>query len=266
MPWSPPGEQALLYTVRKRESSWGDEEVVAQTLATGKRKVLLRDAADARYVPTGHLVFLRRGMLFAVPFDAEQSKVQGTPVAVLDGVAQALTAFNSYDVTGAGQFAIAPAGTLAWLRGPVVPYREGALVTVDRHGKVSPVAGPSKSYTPWVRLAPHGRQAAVCIMSLSDLSLWTQDLDRTTLTPLALGGEAEWPIWTPDGQRLAFWWNRDGRWSLAWQRADAAGSAGAGNSLAVLMDAGRPPARGGDGRCRLASDRRNRSSSSAGVS
>ena len=41
--------------------SWGDEEVVAQNLATGERKVLLKDAADARYVPSGHLVFLRRG-------------------------------------------------------------------------------------------------------------------------------------------------------------------------------------------------------------
>jgi hypothetical protein len=46
--------------------------VVAQTLATGERKVLLKDAADARYLPTGHLVFLRRGQLFAVPFDVER--------------------------------------------------------------------------------------------------------------------------------------------------------------------------------------------------
>jgi len=81
----------LLYTVRKRLWSWGDEETVAHTLATGERKVLLRDAADARYVSTGHLVFLRRGQLFAVPFDAERVEVRGTPVAVLDAVAQTLT-------------------------------------------------------------------------------------------------------------------------------------------------------------------------------
>ena len=46
-----PGGRVLLYTVRKRSWTWGDEEIVAQALATGDRKRLLTDAADARYVP-----------------------------------------------------------------------------------------------------------------------------------------------------------------------------------------------------------------------
>jgi len=53
-------------------------------LATGQRKLLLRDAADARYVPTGHLVFMRRGVLWAVPFDAEGLEVRGAEVPLLD--------------------------------------------------------------------------------------------------------------------------------------------------------------------------------------
>jgi len=110
LPWLLPRDQVLLYTVRKRGWSWGDEEVVAQTLTTGPERFLLRDAADARYVATGHLVFLRRGVLFAVPFDPERLEVTGGPVALLEGVAQALTAGNSRDVTGAGQFAVAPTG------------------------------------------------------------------------------------------------------------------------------------------------------------
>ncbi len=101
-----PGGRVLLYTVRKRQWTWGDEEVIAQRLPTGDRKRLLTDAVDARYVPaTGHLVFLRRGVLYAVAFDAERLEVRGAPVAVFDGVAQALTAGNSIHITGAGQFA-----------------------------------------------------------------------------------------------------------------------------------------------------------------
>ena len=50
-----PGEKALLFTVRRRQWTWGDEEVVAQDLATGMRRSLLRDAVDARYVRGGHL-------------------------------------------------------------------------------------------------------------------------------------------------------------------------------------------------------------------
>jgi len=200
--------------------SWGDEEVIAQTLTTGTRKVLLRDAADARYVATGHLVFLRRGVLFAVAFNPERLEVQGTPAAVFEGVAQALTADDSFDVTGAGQFAIMSTGTLAWVRGPVVPYPGRVLVAVDRHGQVSPLAAPQKSYGATVRLAPGGRQVAVTIQSLTELRLWLYDLGRGTLTPLARGVEAGSFIWTPDGQRLVFDWLKDGRSSLGWQRAD----------------------------------------------
>jgi hypothetical protein len=51
--------------------------VVAQPLPTGERKVLLTDATDARFVPAGHLVFLRRGVLYAVLFDAERLLLWG---------------------------------------------------------------------------------------------------------------------------------------------------------------------------------------------
>jgi len=220
LPWPLPGERVLLYTVRKRLWSWGDEEVVAQTLANGQRKVLLKDAADARYVPTGHLVFLRRGVLFAVPFDAERVQVLGKEVPVLDGVAQGLTGLGGYDVTGAGQFTLAATGALAWVPGPVVPYPDTTLVTVDRRGLVAPLTAPVRAYAGNVRVSPDGRRLAVPIQTLTEVGVWVYDLGRSTLTVLAGGGEATWPVWSPDGRRLAFTWVADGRRALAWQPAD----------------------------------------------
>jgi Tol biopolymer transport system component len=215
-----PGGQALLFTSRKRDWSWGDDEIVAQRLATGDRKVLLHDADDVRYVGNEYLVFLRRGALFAVAFDPERLEIRGTPVAILDGVIQALTADGSADVTGAGQFAVAPTGTLAWVPGPVVPYHNNALVSVDRQGRVAQLPAPEKSYVPSIRRAPGGQQLATGIRDLTEVGLWTYDFARSTITPLARGGEVYSPIWTPDGQRLVFDWIDHGHSSLVWQRAD----------------------------------------------
>jgi serine/threonine-protein kinase len=181
---------------------------------------VLKDGADARYLPTGHLVFLRRGVLFAVPFDAKRLEVRGTPAAVLDTVAQALTAGNTDYITGAGQFAIAPSGALAWVRGPVVPYPDATLVLVDRSGRISALPAPVRSYGPSTRVSPDGRRLAVTIRSLADAGVWLYEVDRGTTTLLAAGGEASTPIWSPDGRRLAFQWLADGRRGLAVQPAD----------------------------------------------
>ena len=83
-------DRVLLYTARRSGAVWGDEEVVAQVLATNERTVILRKATDARYLPTGHLVFMRQGVLWAVRFDPSRRAVQGEPVALHEGIAQAL--------------------------------------------------------------------------------------------------------------------------------------------------------------------------------
>ncbi len=220
LPWPLPGGRALLYTVRKRVWSWGDEEVVAQALAEGTRKVLLRNAADARYLSTGHLVFLRQGRMFAVPFDPERLQVLGQEVLVEDDVAQALTSGDSTQLTGAGQFAVAETGALAWLQAPVTPYPDAVLVTVDRQGRASPLPAPVRSYAPALRAAPDGRRLAVTIRTLAKVGLWFCDLETGRLTPRVAEGECDCPTWSPDGQRVAFWWLREGRPSLAIQPAD----------------------------------------------
>ena len=221
-----PGEGTFLYTVRKRDWSWGDEEVVVQSLLTKQRKVVLQNAADARYVPTGHLVFVRMGTLFAVPFDLAKLQVRGEPVAMQAGVVQALTGGHGGDLTGAGQFAIAPTGHLAYLPGGIVPYRDYRLVSVDRKGLVTPLpAAPVRTYMPFVRLSPDGQRLAVGIYELSQSGLWRADLARQgELTNLTREGEPGSLSWFPDGRRITLAWQARGVPHVALQAADGTGS------------------------------------------
>ena len=221
-----PGDEALLFTVRRRARTWGDEEIVAQVGASGKRTVLLHNATDARYLPTGHLLFSRFGTLFAVPFDPVLLAVKGEPVALLDEVSQALTAENEYDISGAAQLVVSRAGDLAYIAGPLVPFVENRLVTVDRAGRVEPLPAPERNYALNLSLSPDGLQLAIPVRSATERGLWIYDLSRRTLTPLTSPGtEVNWPRWSPDGQKVAYAALRTGIQTAEMIRADGSSPA-----------------------------------------
>jgi len=211
----------LLVTVRKRWQSWGDEQVDALNVASGARKLLVKDATDARYVPTGHLLFLRRGVLFAVPFDPARLEVTGEERPLLESVAQVLAGVVSGSGTGAGQFAVSPAGTLAWAHRPVDAYPDRRLVTVDRRGRVMPLMCPPRSFGGALRLAPDGRRLAVVIRNLNEVGLWCYDLERGGLTLIAGAAEVWWPLWSRDGRSLYYGRMAEGRTWMAVQAAES---------------------------------------------
>jgi eukaryotic-like serine/threonine-protein kinase len=217
-----PDGRHLLYTARRRTWTWGDEEIVVQSLVTGERQTVLTDGSDARYVSSGHLVFLRRGQLFGVPFDPKRLEISGAEMPVLDGsVSHRLAAGNWLNVTGAGQFAIASTGTLAWIPGALLAYPDRELVRIDLEGNVTPLGAPHRSYGVYVRVAPDGRRLAVNIAALDEVGVWLYDLGRGQLAPLQRSGEAWGPLWTPDGQRVVFRWLEDGQDVLVVQTANS---------------------------------------------
>jgi serine/threonine-protein kinase len=216
-----PDGDTLLVTVRKRWQSWGDEQVDAVNVASGARKLLVKDATDARYVPTGHLLFLRRGVLFAVPFDPARLEVTGEESPLLESVAQVLAGVVSGSGTGAGQFAVSPAGTLAWAHRPVDAYPDRRLVTVDRRGRVTPLMCPPRSFGGALRLAPDGRRLAAVIRNLNEVGLWSYDLERGGLTLIAGAAEVWWPLWSRDGRSLYYGRMADGRTWMAVQAAES---------------------------------------------
>jgi len=198
-----PDGQTVLFTVTNSTfPSWDDTRVVAQSIATGDRKVLIEGGADARYVVTGHLVYLRRGTLMAVPFDLRRLEVTGAPVGLLSDVMQAAGIQPLQIDTGAGQFAVSESGSLVYLTGGVFPQDRWSLVWVDRTGQTEALKiAPGAYLAP--RLSPDGKRVAFN-STTEDWDLWTYDIPHGIASRLPMQGEQSVPLWTQDGSRLAF--------------------------------------------------------------
>ena len=80
------GEEWVLFTVRSGDQSLDEVQIVAQSLTTNERTVLIDGELDGRYVPTGHLVYGVNNVLVAVPFDVDTREVTGGPVPLVEGV------------------------------------------------------------------------------------------------------------------------------------------------------------------------------------
>ncbi len=217
LPHALPGGKGILFTIKRH--AWDSEPRVAVLEPGGQSwRVLIEDAADARYIPSGHLVFLRKGTLMTARLDIDKLEVTGQPVSAVAGVEQALaTTYSTHD-TGAGQFCVSASGTLAYAAGGILPEMESALVWLDRAGRPESV-GPFKAPFFGPRLSPDGRRIIVASLGLEGF-LHLLDLDRGSVSKLTTEGMAEWGIWSPDGRRFAFDWVETGTPNLFWQGVD----------------------------------------------
>ena len=82
------GGNAVLFSLTTRTdlNRWDTADILIFSRKTGTRKVLLRGGSDARYIPSGHIVYVAGNTLLAVPFDLHRQEIIGRPVAVLEGV------------------------------------------------------------------------------------------------------------------------------------------------------------------------------------
>lgn len=216
LPFCLPEGQGILFTIM--EHGHDPQPRVAVLDRTGKRRVLLKNGADARYLPTGHLVFLRQGTLMVAAFDVKRLEVTGQAVPAVAGVGQALNMGNSIFDTAAGQFCVSASGMLVYVAGGVLPDMQNSLVWVDHEGKPETLAqftGPF--FGP--RLSPDGRRIAYSTLGMA-INAWVYDVERGTATRLVAEGRAGWLVWSPDGQRLIFAWQKDGADRICWQAAD----------------------------------------------
>ena len=208
-----PGGNAVLFTHRVG-STWDDAHIVVYSLESGERKVLIDGGGDARYVPSGHLVYVLGETLFAVRFDVDRLEVIGGSVPMVEGV------MGSLGSRGAAQFSFSDTGSLVYLSGLALDNR--TLVWVGRDGREEPLTAEPRRYT-YPRMSPDGTQLALDVRDQEN-DIWIWHFERETLTRFTFGaGSEHYPAWTPDGRRVAFDSTRDGPRNIYWKSADGTG-------------------------------------------
>jgi hypothetical protein len=101
-----------------------DGKIEVLSLDSRERRTVLEGGYAAKYVPTGHLVYFRRGALMAVPFDAATLRLTGTPFKVREGIARNAAQEPLFDVSRSGMLAYFPGAEissrsdLAWIELP----------------------------------------------------------------------------------------------------------------------------------------------------
>jgi serine/threonine-protein kinase len=213
-----PDGQSVLFTILPQESING-AQIAWLDLETLETKHVLTGGIAARYVPTGHLVYVAGQALMAVAFDLRTREARGSPVA-MPGINVATSPDN-----GAAEFAISSTGTLAFIS-PTAPARASlsTLTWVDRDGNEEPLPLAPGNYV-YPRISPDGTRIAIDIRG-ENRDIWIWDIERASLARLTDGPTEDiTPVWTRDGERVFFASDRAGNFDVYSQSADGAGEA-----------------------------------------
>ena len=217
-----PDGDSLLFTLTTDTGAdrWDKAAIVVQSLSSGRRTEVVRNATDGRYAPTGHLLYARGGVVFAAPFDRVLHALTGAAVPVIEGVRRA----NAMAVnTGVAQVAFSETGTMMYMPGPSSGSQQ-FLALMDRQGTAVPLKLPPGTYSS-PRMSPDAKAIVFELDTGAGPNVWIYDLAGiSAMRRLTFGGRNRFPIWSPDGLHVTFQSDRDGPAGLFWQRADGTGS------------------------------------------
>jgi serine/threonine-protein kinase len=206
-PFMLPGGRGLLYG--------SGQGVVLADLTSGDTTLIAPGGSNARYVPTGHILYGDRDLqaVFALPFDIESLTVTGEAAPVLPSV----NIFGG----GAVQLAVSDNGTLvhglAVAEGRVAGEERMTWFAADgTRTDLLQVFGRGQVGYP--RISPDGTRVAYGDDDADEV--FAYDLTTGERAQITQGLDAARPVWSPDGSQLYML----ARGPFRWLRAAADGS------------------------------------------
>jgi serine/threonine-protein kinase len=221
-----PGGRGVLFSRCLGGTCVADQDLWALDLRSGTSHRVQAGATMGWYVPTGHVLYVRRdGGMLALPFDLGSLSPSGSPVPVLDSVS-VLQGVRPLVAVASDGTVIIRAG------GGALANAQYTMVWVDRAGREEPI-DPSWTLRMTVQganagwsLSPDGRRLAIGLATDAGDDVWIKELPRGPLSRLTFDSVPEWrPRWAPGGQSLTYMAYRGARGELQQRRADGTGDA-----------------------------------------
>ena len=213
-----PGGEWVLFTLAKDadgQERWDKARIVAHSLKSGERRTIVEGGSDARYLSTGHLVYALGGRVYARGFDLARLATTSDPVLVVDGVKRGFSA-----ATGSAQFVVSESGDLLYVPGPARGSWDVSLVMTDRANMLTPMKVAAGRYA-HVRASRDGKHLAIDTDDGKEANIYLYEIAGTQgMNRLTFGGRNLFPVWAPEGQRLAFQSDRGGTPAIYVQRTD----------------------------------------------
>ena len=213
-PFPLPDGKHFLYSAINHDATKANEDGVYWASIDGRdNRLLFRSVANATYA-AGYLLFARGDQLVAQPFDPDKGQLSGEAQPLAKGV------MNDASTWRVGASA-ADNGLLIYATGTAGDLQ---AVWLDRSGKEIGVAADHIQGLRTAKLSPQGDRAALEIdVGMNDL--WVLDLARGTRTRLTFGPVANTnPVWSPDGNWVAYFSRRDDKFRMLRKHSDGSGS------------------------------------------
>ncbi len=192
-----PDGKSLIYTAKtKTMASFDEALIIAERLGGSEHKVLVKGGYYGRYLPSGHLIYLRGNTLFAVKFDPDKLEISGTPTPVERG--------GAVDNGGTICLGVSENGVAVFSTPATYSNIESiSLGWLDRTGATTALYDTARNYA-LARISPDGNKIALAIASAND-DIWIFDIPRGLLSRLTHGwGNNSAPIWSPDGASVIY--------------------------------------------------------------